>query len=266
VVALRTTCLPTLLAKRRKSSSSMRSLRGSLSISGSCGTPNAVCAPSVPLSHAVKELQKEVGDSGSSSSSDPDTDSDLEDPVVDHQIIKTIAMIRSKDKTIYDANFKAFDDPPPSAQDAAEAPNAADKKKKDKAMTVRDYAREQLLSGAADEEEEGGGVVRLQQRERSRSSKLYNEEQVALKRAFLQVGDDPNADDLFAPAARAPEVPPPPLFSSLFLFVSVLEGGWGSRASQLFIAAGACARGGGVPGVQRQEKRPGLLVFIFGRR
>ncbi|PYH43261.1 KRI1 family protein [Aspergillus saccharolyticus JOP 1030-1] len=132
-----------------------------------------------------------------SSSEEEDDFGELATEAVDVEIMETIKAIRSKDPRLYDPNAKFF-----TKLDEEEQPQNTGKK--EKPMTLRDYHRENLLSGAnlADEEDT------------SNAPKTYAQEQADLKNAIVKemhaaIGDEDAAEkeeeDDFLVAKSKPE-------------------------------------------------------------
>ncbi|RAL09979.1 KRI1 family protein [Aspergillus homomorphus CBS 101889] len=116
-----------------------------------------------------RDGEDEGSEEESSSDEEEDDFGELATEAVDAEIMDTIKAIRSKDPRLYDPNAKFF-----TKLDEEEQPQNAEKK--EKPMTLRDYHRENLLSGAnlADEEET------------SSAPKTYAQEQADLKNAIVK--------------------------------------------------------------------------------
>ncbi|KAJ5084619.1 hypothetical protein NUU61_009198 [Penicillium alfredii] len=119
------------------------------------------------------------GSDESSSDEEEDEDGELATEAVDAEIMATLKAIRSKDPRVYDQNVTFYTKP----DDA----NPEVKDKKEKPMTLRDYHRENLLSGVnpADEEE---------------APKTFAEEQADLKNALVKemhaaTGEEKSGDE-----------------------------------------------------------------------
>ena len=119
-------------------------------------------------------------DSDSSSDEDEDEDGELATETLDSEIMATLNAIRSKDPRVYDQNTTFY-----SAETEA-APTGSEKK--EKPMFLRDYHRENYLSGAHLAEEDHSAVP----------PKTYAEEQEDLKNAIVKEmhgkADDENDD------------------------------------------------------------------------
>lgn len=115
---------------------------------------------------------KEKYDSDDDSSSNgevEDSDGELITPEIDAQIMKTIALIKSKSERVYDAKKEFFSaDEINKAKESWEA-KQADIKGKGKAVHLKDYHRERLLNGKSlDGEEEqvsNKGMSHVQEQE-----------------------------------------------------------------------------------------------------
>ena len=115
---------------------------------------------------------KEKYDSDDDSSSNgevEDSDGELITPEIDAQIMKTIALIKSKSERVYDAKKEFFSaDEINKAKESWES-KQADIKGKGKAVHLKDYHRERLLNGKAlDGEEEqfsNKGMSHVQEQE-----------------------------------------------------------------------------------------------------
>lgn len=112
----------------------------------------------------------------SSDDEDEDEDGELATEALDSEIMATLNAIRSKDPRVYDQNTTFF-----SATDDDANPSGAEKK--EKPMFLRDYHRENLLSGA-----------HLAEDDSSEPPKTYAEEQEDLKNAIVKEMHGP-ADD-----------------------------------------------------------------------
>jgi protein KRI1 len=137
------------------------------------------------------------------SSSEEEDEGDLLDPDMDKKIRETIAAIQKKDPKIYKpetAFFKAGEESDSSDKPAAAA--VAEKKKSTKKTTAKDVLRAQLVDaaerGIEDAFEDDDGEEMLSRRRRGfddedRNPKLYDEEQVQLRKQFLEsVSDSKN--------------------------------------------------------------------------
>ncbi|KAL5366159.1 KRI1-like family-domain-containing protein [Aspergillus floccosus] len=117
-----------------------------------------------------EELQKleakfgkdESGDSEESSSEEEDEDGELATEALDAQIMATLSAIRSKDPRVYDSSVTFFTE----ADENADG-RAATSEKKQKPMTLRDYHRQNLLSGAhlAEDDEADAPKTYVQEQE-----------------------------------------------------------------------------------------------------
>ncbi|PYI36427.1 Krr1-domain-containing protein [Aspergillus indologenus CBS 114.80] len=143
-----------------------------------------------------RDGEDEDSDEESSSDEEEDDFGELATEAVDAEIMDTIKAIRSKDPRVYDPTAKFF------TKLDEEQPQTTEKK--EKPMTLRDYHRENLLSGAnlADEEDT------------SSAPKTYAQEQADLKNAIVKemhaaVGDEDasekDEEDDFLVAKSKPE-------------------------------------------------------------
>ncbi|CAN3365646.1 protein Kri1p [Diutina catenulata] len=106
----------------------------------------------------VKEVAEELeADEESESSSDEDEDEfgDLITGKVEEGIDKVLSAIQNNDKSLFDPNVRFFDDPEKAGQAAREVAEAT---KEDKPLYLKDYHRQNYLSGGyKDDEEEAEG-------------------------------------------------------------------------------------------------------------
>ncbi|KAJ5586959.1 uncharacterized protein N7459_002724 [Penicillium hispanicum] len=134
-------------------------------------------------------------DSESSSDEDEDDEGELATEALDAEIMATLNAIRSKDPRVYDNNVTFYTKFDPDA-------DPTPKEKKEKSMTLRDYHRDNLLSGADPAEEEN-------------APKTFAQEQAELKDALvkeLHRSDDEMEDveDDFLVRKSGPEEPAGP--------------------------------------------------------
>ncbi|PLB46766.1 Krr1-domain-containing protein [Aspergillus steynii IBT 23096] len=126
------------------------------------------------LEAKVGKDSKRRGDgSGSeeeSSSEEEDEDGELATTALDEEIMATLKAIRSKDPRVYDKDVQFY-----AEEDAATKPEDAEKEKKPKSMTLRDYHRENLLSGNP-----------LPEDDTSDAPRTYAQEQEDLKKSIVQ--------------------------------------------------------------------------------
>ncbi|RDW93572.1 KRI1 family protein [Aspergillus mulundensis] len=142
------------------------------------------------------KLGKSEDEESSSEDEDEDDDAELATEAVDAEIMETIKAIRSKDPRVYDANVKFYH----SLDDSA---GPQKREEKQKPMTLRDYHRENLLSGANAAEDELD------------APKTYAQEQDELKSAIVkemhaaadgeESGSDEDEDEGFLVRKSAPE-------------------------------------------------------------
>ncbi|RAK99056.1 KRI1 family protein [Aspergillus ibericus CBS 121593] len=137
-----------------------------------------------------RDGEDESNSEDESSDEEEDEDGELATTALDAEIMATLKAIRSKDPRVYDSNTTFYT--PLDEETTAES-----SAKKEKPMTLRDYHRENLLSGAnlADEEE---------------APKTYAQEQEELKNAVVRemhaAGKDASDDeDDFLVAKSKPE-------------------------------------------------------------
>jgi protein KRI1 len=121
----------------------------------------------------LQQLEAKLGKSEdeeeeSSEDEDEDDDAELATEAVDAEIMETIKAIRSKDPRVYDQNAKFYHS---LDEDGAEPQK---REEKQKPMTLRDYHRENLLSGANVAEDE------------TDAPKTYAQEQDELKSAIVK--------------------------------------------------------------------------------
>ncbi|RHZ49881.1 hypothetical protein CDV55_102101 [Aspergillus turcosus] len=109
----------------------------------------------------------------SSSDEEEDEDGELITPAVDAEIMATLNAIRSKDPRVYDKDAKFYTALEEEGEE--EDSNTGNTEKKQKPMTLRDYHRQNLLSGANLEEEDA-----------SDAPKTYAQEQEELKNAIVK--------------------------------------------------------------------------------
>jgi protein KRI1 len=119
-----------------------------------------------------RDRDEDGSDDSEESSSDEEEDDfgELITPAVDAEIMATLNAIRSKDPRVYDKDAKFY-----TALEEEEASNTENTEKKQKPMTLRDYHRQNLLSGANLEEEDA-----------SVAPKTYAQEQEELKSAIVK--------------------------------------------------------------------------------
>ncbi|OQO03147.1 hypothetical protein B0A48_11402 [Cryoendolithus antarcticus] len=155
------------------------------------GNPSASAKPS---SNGRQRLSSpHPSDDDSSSGSSEDSDADLVTADVDEEISATLEAIRKKDPRVYDANVKFFRD--------FEAGEAKEEGRKEKAMTLKDYHRANLMAGFTGAEGE-------QVAHNEEGVRTYGEEQEGLRRRVvgemhgLAEGSQDEEEDDFKPKAR----------------------------------------------------------------
>ncbi|GIJ84376.1 KRRI-interacting protein 1 [Aspergillus pseudoviridinutans] len=123
------------------------------------------------------------GSEESSSDEEEDEDGELVTPAVDAEIMATLNAIRSKDPRVYDKDAKFY-----TALEEEENSNTGNTEEKQKPMTLRDYHRQNLLSGA-----------NLEEDDTSDAPKTYAQEQEELKNAIVKemhaTADQPGVDE-----------------------------------------------------------------------
>lgn len=156
-------------------------------------------------------------DDSDSSSESEDEDGELLTPKLDTTIVRTIRALRQKDERIYDGNVRFFakstnDDDDDSDNDDDDVDKS---KKKYKAKRYKDIVREQVLEQMDQEENGDGKKVDLTNHTKdtsnSNSSLTYNEEQKALRSAFLEgvaESDDDDEDDTMFRTKNRDEIVP----------------------------------------------------------
>ncbi|OJJ70584.1 hypothetical protein ASPBRDRAFT_128538 [Aspergillus brasiliensis CBS 101740] len=149
-----------------------------------------------------RDGEDESGDSeDDSTSEEEDEDGELATAALDAEIMATLNAIKSKDPRVYDSNVTFY-----TATDEDANPDSSEKKQKP--MTLRDYHRENLLSGA-----------NLADEDASEAPKTYAQEQEELKDAVVREmhaaagkadeGEEDDEED-FLVAKSAPEPLPAP--------------------------------------------------------
>ncbi|KAB8210606.1 KRI1-like family C-terminal [Aspergillus parasiticus SU-1] len=114
-----------------------------------------------------KRGDDESGDSDESTSEEEDDDGELATEALDAEIMATLKAIRTKDPRVYDHTatfYSQVDEDQPATSE-----------KKQKTMTLKDYHRENLLSGA-----------NLSEEDISEAPKTYAQEQEDLKNAIVK--------------------------------------------------------------------------------
>lgn len=135
---------------------------------------------------------EEDSEEESSTDESEDDDADLVTADLDNEIFATLKAIKEKDPRVYDEKVKFYKEFDPDNVPREE-------KKKDKAMTLQDYHRQNLLAGYIGEDEEDKNVPQT-----------YNQEQDALRRQVvgqmhaLADGEEAGSDseDDFKPKAK----------------------------------------------------------------
>jgi protein KRI1 len=140
----------------------------------------------------LQRLEERYGKGGPDEESDEsstdeseDDDADLVTADLDEEIFATLAAIKNKDPRVYDEKVKFYKEFDPE--------NIAKEEKKEKAMTLQDYHRQNLLSGYTGEEEDKD------------VPQTYNQEQDALRRQMvgqMHAMADGDSEDDFKPKAK----------------------------------------------------------------
>lgn len=126
----------------------------------------------------------------SSTDESEDDDAELVTADLDQEIFATLNAIKNKDPRVYDEKIKFYKEFDPD--------NVPKEEKKEKAMTLQDYHRQNLLSGYTGEEEEND------------VPQTYNQEQDTLRRQMVgqmhalagDEGEDADSEDDFKPKAK----------------------------------------------------------------
>lgn len=117
---------------------------------------------------------------------------------IERQIAKTIEAIRNKDASVYDSAVNFFD-----ATEAKEEEGAGETKLKKKKRVAKDVIRDQLLEAAesgkldAFDEDEDDFIARKRMGDdgdRTKTTRMYDEEQVKLREAFISKVDGSASD------------------------------------------------------------------------
>ncbi|KNG83210.1 ribosome biogenesis protein Kri1 [Aspergillus nomiae NRRL 13137] len=114
-----------------------------------------------------KRGDDESGDSDESTSEEEDDDGELATEALDAEIMATLKAIRTKDPRVYDQSATFYSQ--------VDEDQSATSEKKQKTMTLKDYHRENLLSGA-----------NLAEEDASEAPKTYAQEQEDLKNAIVR--------------------------------------------------------------------------------
>ncbi|KAL4881317.1 KRI1-like family-domain-containing protein [Aspergillus karnatakaensis] len=135
--------------------------------------------------HLEAKLGKDDEESeDSSEEEDEDDDAELATEAVDAEILETIKAIRSKDPRVYDASAKFY-----TSLDQDAEPQKREEKQK--AMTLRDYHRENLLSGANLTDEDAAAPRTYAQEQEDLKSAIVKE----MHGAGEESGSDEGADE-----------------------------------------------------------------------
>ena len=132
-----------------------------------------------------KGAPEEESDESSTDESEDD-DADLVTADLDEEIFATLNAIKNKDPRVYDDKVKFYKEFDPE--------NLQKEEKKEKAMTLQDYHRQNLLSGYTGDEEDKD------------VPQTYNQEQDALRRQVVgqmhAMADEADSEDDFKPKAK----------------------------------------------------------------
>ncbi|KAF9895400.1 KRRI-Interacting protein 1 [Aspergillus nanangensis] len=135
------------------------------------------------LQRLESKYGNEPEDSEESSEEDEDEDGELATQALDAEIMATLSAIRTKDPRLYDPSVTFYTE---ADKDANDKP--ADSEKQQKPMTLKDYHRENLLSGAL-----------LAENDTEDAPKTYVQEQEDLKNAIVRemhaAEEDSSADE-----------------------------------------------------------------------
>nr|CAG4643200.1 EOG090X05XL [Ilyocryptus agilis] len=129
---------------------------------------------------ALKQILEHDNDSSLSSSESEDDDGEAWGPDVDKQFFQTIALLKTKDPSIYENGKQFFNK---NEQPNAEQPKK--KAKKEEKITLRDYERKLVL-------EKGG---RISDEEDELPTQTFQQEQEELKKGFKMIVNAPDSDD-----------------------------------------------------------------------
>ncbi|KAL4974432.1 KRI1-like family C-terminal-domain-containing protein [Aspergillus desertorum] len=151
----------------------------------------------------LQQLEAKLGKSedeeeSSSEDEDEDDDAELATEAVDAEIMETIKAIRSKDPRVYDKNAKFYH----SLDDDSAGPQKREEKQKP--MTLRDYHRENLLSGANAAEDESDAPKTYAQEQDELKSAIVKEMHAAADAEESGSGEE-DEDDGFLVRKSAPE-------------------------------------------------------------
>ena len=155
-------------------------------------------------------LNNDDGDDNDSTSESEDEDGELLTPDMDMRIVQTIHALRKKDNKIYDDTIRFFpeknsdeslDDD--SDNDGDDESDTGEKKKKHKVKKYKDIVREQILDkmkkendGNVDDDEDDGATNQDRYNSYDPKSFIYDDEQRALRSAFLKgVNSDSDNDE-----------------------------------------------------------------------
>eukprot|EP00242_Pyramimonas_sp_CCMP2087_P012907 CAMPEP_0198207276 /NCGR_PEP_ID=MMETSP1445-20131203/10749_1 /TAXON_ID=36898 /ORGANISM="Pyramimonas sp., Strain CCMP2087" /LENGTH=446 /DNA_ID=CAMNT_0043880255 /DNA_START=65 /DNA_END=1402 /DNA_ORIENTATION=- len=138
----------------------------------------------------LQRLQSKFGDEGSDgseSSEEEDEDGALPEKT-ESQFAETLAKLRRKDPEIYKADTKFFSDAESEEEDDDDETEKPKKKKKDKPLFLKDVLAKHLIEDGPEGPEEDDPRVQ-RQLERKTHTKVYNDEQDDVRKAFLEAVD-----------------------------------------------------------------------------
>ncbi|XP_057263464.1 protein KRI1 homolog [Pezoporus wallicus] len=137
----------------------------------------------------LRRLQERYGNTGSGSSSSSESDSSgdevPEDPVLEREFYRMLALLKTRDPRIYRPDT-TFYTPRDSSSSSSEEEEEGEEKRPAKPMFLKDYERKVVLEKEGkyvDEEDEEDEEAAAERRKRM-ASKSYVEEQQELKESF----------------------------------------------------------------------------------
>jgi protein KRI1 len=137
----------------------------------------------------LRNAEQEEGSDSSSTSESEDEDGEFLSPSVDVSILKTIHALRSKDASIYDPSSRFFPDANEDDDEESDSP----KEKKPVPKRFKDVIREQIVEQM--EAEETADATEEAGREDNDNPLEYNQEQKALRAAFLESTQENDDED-----------------------------------------------------------------------
>ncbi|XP_058833204.1 protein KRI1 homolog [Topomyia yanbarensis] len=136
------------------------------------------------------QLKNLESDAESSSSDDETTDEEVVDPDFDKEFFRTLAYLKRRDPAKYDEKPNFFENVKPVEEVALEK-----RKKKEKAMTLKDYERKVIVEKGGIYEDEEDGPRREERAESPSLVKQQEQLKDEIKRALNQIDTDDEADD-----------------------------------------------------------------------